>query len=100
VVAARNIRNAVWAKKQCLLTCCTGDWESFEALLLDAERSMDANPQMRDTGKSAITEARRRLGLAKFESARVAKAGGGSRTHFHIKYYVLFQYVNFSMNNR
>jgi len=51
--------------------------ESVEALLLDAERSMDANPQMRDTGKAAITEARRRLGLAKPESARVAEAGGG-----------------------
>jgi hypothetical protein len=51
--------------------------ESVEALLLDAERSMDANEQMHDAGKAAIAEARRRLGLDKPESAKVAKAGGG-----------------------
>jgi hypothetical protein len=51
--------------------------ESVEALLLDAERSLDANEQMRDAGKAAIAEARRRLGLDKPASAKVAKAGGG-----------------------
>jgi hypothetical protein len=51
--------------------------ESVEALLLDAKRHMDANEQMRDAGAAAIAEARRRLGLDKPASARVAKAGGG-----------------------
>jgi len=51
--------------------------ESVEALLLDAERSTDANEQMRDAGKAAIAEARRRLGIDKPESAKVAKEGGG-----------------------
>jgi hypothetical protein len=51
--------------------------ESVEALLLDAERSMDANKQMRDAGKAVVVEARRRLGLDKPASAKDAKAGGG-----------------------
>jgi len=51
--------------------------ESIEALLLDAERHMDANEQMRDAGTAAIAKARRRLGLDKPESATVAKTGGG-----------------------
>jgi hypothetical protein len=53
--------------------------ESVEALLLDAERSMDANEQMCDAGKAAIAEARRRLGFDTPESAKVAKAGGGKK---------------------
>jgi hypothetical protein len=48
--------------------------ESVEALLLDAERHMDANEQMRDAGTAAIAETRRRLGLDKPASAKVAKA--------------------------
>jgi hypothetical protein len=51
--------------------------ESVEALLLDAERHMEANEQMRDAGEAAIAEVRRRLGLDKPASAKVAKAGGG-----------------------
>jgi hypothetical protein len=51
--------------------------ESVEALLLDAERSMDADKQMRDAGKAAMAKARRRLGLDKPASATDAKAGGG-----------------------
>ncbi len=50
--------------------------ESVEALLLDAKRHMDANEQMRAAGTAAIAEARRRLGLDKPSSAKVAKAGG------------------------
>jgi len=50
--------------------------ESVEALLLDAERSMDENKQMRDAGKAAMAETRRRLGLDKPASATDAKAGG------------------------
>ncbi|MDB4442365.1 SEC-C domain-containing protein [bacterium] len=51
--------------------------ESVEALLLDAERSMDENEHMRDAGKAAVVEVRRRLGLDKPVSAKKAKAGGG-----------------------
>jgi hypothetical protein len=53
--------------------------ESVEALLLDAKRHMDANEQMRDAGAAAIAEARRRLGLDKPASAKVAKAGDGKK---------------------
>jgi hypothetical protein len=38
---------------------------------------MDANKQMRDAGKAAMAEARRRLGLDKPASAKVAKPGSG-----------------------
>jgi hypothetical protein len=38
---------------------------------------MDANEQVRAAGTAAIAEARRRLGLDKPASAKVAKAGGG-----------------------
>jgi hypothetical protein len=48
--------------------------ESVEALLLDAERHVDANEPMRDAGTAAIAEARRRLGLDKPASGRAAKA--------------------------
>jgi hypothetical protein len=54
--------------------------ESVEALLLDAERSMDSNKQMRDAGKVAIAEARRRLGLDNPASAEDTKAGGGKKS--------------------
>jgi len=48
--------------------------ESVEALLLDAERHVDANEPMRDAGTAAIVEARRRLGLDKPASGRAAIA--------------------------
>ena len=53
--------------------------DSVEALLLDAERHMDANEHMRDAGAAAISEARRRLGLDKPRPARAAKASGGKK---------------------
>jgi len=54
-----------------------GGRESVEALLLDAQRHMEANIQMRDAGKAAIAEVRRRLGLDKPPQAKVTRAGGG-----------------------
>ncbi len=51
--------------------------ESVEALLLDAERHMDANIQMREAGAAAIAGVRRRLGLDKPAPVKVTKAGGG-----------------------
>ena len=54
--------------------------ESVEALLLDAERSMDSNKQMRDAGKAAIAEVRRRLGLDNPASAEDTKAGSGKNS--------------------
>ena len=51
--------------------------ESVEALLLDAERHMDASMQMREAGAAAIAEVRRRLGLDKPALVKVTKAGGG-----------------------
>jgi hypothetical protein len=50
--------------------------ESVEALLLEAERHMDANEHMRDAGSAALVEARRRLGLDKPASGQAAKADG------------------------
>jgi hypothetical protein len=49
--------------------------ESVEALLLDAERHMDANTQMRDAGAVAIAEVRRRLGLDKPAPVKNINAG-------------------------
>jgi hypothetical protein len=49
--------------------------ESVEALLLDAERHMDANKQMRDAGASAVAEVRRRLGLDKPAPVKNTNAG-------------------------
>jgi hypothetical protein len=54
--------------------------ESVEALLLDAQRRMDANEQMRDAGTAAIAETRRRLGLDKPALAKVAKARDGKNS--------------------
>jgi hypothetical protein len=51
--------------------------ESVEALLLDAERHMDANEQMRDAGTAAIAEVRRLLRLDKPVPAKITRAGGG-----------------------
>jgi hypothetical protein len=54
--------------------------ESVEALVLDAERHMDANEQMRAAGTAAIAEVRRRLGLDKPAPVEGTKAGGGKNT--------------------
>ena len=54
--------------------------ESVEAILLDAQRNMDANEQMRAAGTAAIAEARRRLGLDNPASAEDTKAGGGKKS--------------------
>jgi len=50
--------------------------ESVEALLLDAERQMNANKLMRDAGATAIAEVRRRLGLDKPTPVKVTKSDG------------------------
>jgi len=54
--------------------------ESVEALLLDAERHMDANMQMREAGTAAIAKVRHRLGLDKPALVKVTKVGGGKNT--------------------
>jgi hypothetical protein len=51
--------------------------ESVEALLLDAERHMEADGQMHDAAAVAIADVRRRLGLDRPAPAADTQAGGG-----------------------
>jgi hypothetical protein len=54
--------------------------ESVEALLLDAERHMAKNEQMRDIGPAAIEDVRRRLGLDEPLATKAKRAAGKKKT--------------------